>query len=171
MLLWLTLSITPARRLSVWVSRKAAVRFGRRVSDWNGLVRLRRPLGLFSFFYASLHVALYATLDAGLDSAAVAEDLRERPYLAPGLLAWAALLPLAVTSNQASMRRLGRCWRLLHRLVYPAALLALLHFLLQAKAGDHRAWLYAAALAALLLARLVGRLRGDKGEAVPTRAP
>ena len=168
-LLLLTLAVTPARRLSVWVSRAVALRFGRRMSDWNWLLRLRRPLGLFSCFYASLHVALYAGLDAGLDWAAMSQDLQERPSLLLGLFAWAALLPLAATSNQASMRRLGKGWRLLHCLAYPAAVLAVLHFCLQTKVGDHAAWPYAAVLAGLLLVRLLGKLRGDSGEPVQDR--
>lgn len=168
-LLLLTLAVSPVRRLSVRLSRAVALHFGRRMSDWNWLVRLRRPLALFSFFYASLHIALYVGLDAGLEWETLREELIERPGLLIGLLAWCLMLPLAATSNQASMRRLGRWWRILHRLAYPAAVLVLLHFIWQTKVGDRSYGPYAATLVVLLVARLIGRLRGDAGELVAER--
>lgn len=168
-LLLATLAVTPLRRASVWVARMAAVRFGRRLADWNGLVRLRRALGLWAFFYASLHMGLYAVLDVGLQWAELCEDLLQRPFIAAGLLAWLLLVPLAATSTQAAMRRLGRRWALLHRGVYVAAVLALLHFWGQAKRGDTSPWPFVVLLALLLAARAWGRWRGDDGLPAPER--
>jgi methionine sulfoxide reductase heme-binding subunit len=168
-LLLLTLAVTPLRRLSVWMARFAAVRFGRRLADWNWLIRLRRTLGLYTFFYTSLHLALYGVLDAGLDWKAIAQDLQEKVYLALGMLAWATMVPMACTSNQAAIRRLGRRWRALHRLVYLTAVLSVAHLFTQAKHGDPWPWAFGFVLAVLLGVRLAGRLRGDQGEIAPNR--
>lgn len=138
-LLWLTLSITPLRRLSVWVSRSVAARWGRRVADWNLLIRQRRQLGLWAFGYACLHMGLYLVLDAGSWQEAWA-DLIERPFLTWGALCALLLLPLAATSTQAAQRRLGRNWSRLHCLVYPAAAVGLLHGWLQVKLGHTPPW-------------------------------
>lgn len=122
-----------------------------------GTARLRparRVLGLAALAWAGLHAAITAVLDLGLDPALALEELRERPHMAAGAAALALLLPLGATSNRASMRRLGRRWKLLHRLVYLAGALAVLHVALQGKFGPREAAPFAAALAALLAARL-----------------
>jgi sulfoxide reductase heme-binding subunit YedZ len=112
-LLCLTLAVTPLRR---WTS-------------WTAWVRLRRMLGLFTFFYAVLHLLCYAWLDMGFDLAAMVRDLPKRPFVLAGASAFALLLPLAATSFDAAIRRLGGArWRRLHRLVYAVAALAVLHF-------------------------------------------
>ena len=133
-LLWLTLAVTPLRDLL-------------RAPQ---LLRLRRTLGLFAFGYALLHFTVYATLDLGFDAAQLGTDLVKRPYILVGAIALLALLPLAATSTQAMMRRLGRRWQTLHRLIYPATLLVVWHFAWQVKADLTEPLLYAAALAALL---------------------
>lgn len=142
-LLLLTLTITPLRRLT----------------GWNRLIRYRRMLGLFAFFYAVLHVGVYLVFDQFFDLEGILDDLGKRPYISVGFLAFLLLIPLAVTSTNAMIRRLGRRWQPLHRLVYITAGLAVLHYLWLVKA-DLRAPLgYAALLAVLLGSRLWWRWR------------
>jgi sulfoxide reductase heme-binding subunit YedZ len=148
-LLLATLAVTPLRRLTGWA--------------W--LVRLRRMLGLFAFFYALLHLTTYLWLDQFFDWRAIAADIVKRPYITVGFAALALLVPLAVTSTRGWIRRLGPRWKQLHRLVYPAALLAVLHNLWLVKADLLEPGIYAAILALLLAARLPwrawsGRLAG-----------
>ena len=118
------------------------------------LVGLRRMLGLFAFTYLSLHFLNWLVLDQWLDLAAIAADIAKRPYITVGFAAYAMLVPLAVTSTAGWMRRLGRRWHRLHRLVYPAAILGCTHFWWQVKADWREPALYAAALALLLGWRL-----------------
>ena len=134
-LLLSALLITPARRLAALLCSLLRVGFGKRMTDWNWLVRLRRMLGLWCFTYAALHFGLYFWLDTGLDARALAEDLGEKPYLAVGLVTLLILLALAATSNDAAMRRMGRRWKALHRLSHVAPVLALLHFWMMTKPG------------------------------------
>lgn len=136
--LLLTLAVTPLRR---W-------------TGWNWLVSLRRLLGLFAFFYILLHFTVYLVLDQSLDAAAVFEDIAERPYITLGATALLLLLPLAITSTRGMMRRLGRRWKKLHRLVYPAAILGVWHFYWQVKLDTLEPTFYAVVLAVLLGARL-----------------
>jgi sulfoxide reductase heme-binding subunit YedZ len=164
-MLLVTLGVTPLRRLSVRIAQVVHARYGKRVADWNWLVRLRRQLGLFAFFYACLHLAVYLFLDAGLDGAALRDDISERPFVAIGFAAFVLLVPLALTSNRAAIRHLGRTWQHLHALSYPIAVLAVGHFALQMKIGQHAALPYAAVLALLLLARVLGRRRARGADA------
>lgn len=110
--LCLTLTVTPLRRLS----------------GWNGVQRYRRMLGLFSFFYAVLHLTTYVWFDQWFDVAEIAKDIVKRPFITVGFLAFVLMLPLALTSTHAAQRRLGRRWARLHRLVYVAAIAAMLHY-------------------------------------------
>ena len=138
-LLLATLAITPLRHLTGWV--------------W--LTRLRRMVGLFAFFYLMLHFATYAVLDASLDLAYVVEDVADRLYITAGFTAFLMLIPLAATSTNAMVRRLGPLrWRKLHRLVYTAAICGALHYLWLVKADLREPLVYAAILAVLLAARL-----------------
>jgi sulfoxide reductase heme-binding subunit YedZ len=136
--LLLTLSVTPMRRLS-----------GR--AD---LIRYRRMLGLFSFFYACLHFVTYIWLDQFFDLAAIARDIVKRPFITVGFTAFVLLIPLAVTSTQTMMRRLGRRWQLLHRLVYPIVLLAVVHYLWLVKKDLTSPLIYGAVAVVLLALRL-----------------
>lgn len=139
-LLLLTLAVTPARRFLGW--------------RWPGA--LRRMLGLFAFFYACLHFATYLILDHSLSLAGVWEDIAERPYITVGFTALLLLIPLAITSTDGMVRRLGgKLWRQLHRLIYPIAILAVIHFLWLVKADLREPLIYALILALLLTARLV----------------
>ena len=133
-LLLLTLAITPLRLLT-----------GR---AW--LLRYRRMLGLFAFFYILLHFSVYAGLDLRLDFAHLGEDVLKRPFITIGFLALCLLLPLALTSTRGWMRRLGRRWQALHRLVYPAAVLGVWHYYWQVKLDAWEPTVYALILALLL---------------------
>ena len=161
-LLLLTLLVTPLRR----------------ATGLNWLVRLRRMLGLFAFFYVAVHFTTYALLDAGLDLAYVVEDVLDRPYITVGFLTLCALVPLAATSTDAMIRRLGGTrWRRLHRLAYFAGAGGVLHFLWLAfsKSDLREPLIYLAILVVLLVARLpavaarLGRL-APRRAAAPARA-
>lgn len=133
-LLMIALAVTPLRQLS-----------GQAV-----LLRFRRLLGLYAFFYASLHLTAYLVLDLKGYWTQIFEEIAKRPYITVGFLAWLLLIPLAVTSTQGMMRRLGRRWGQLHQLVYPIAVLAVLHFWWLVKSDIREPLLYAAILTVLL---------------------
>jgi sulfoxide reductase heme-binding subunit YedZ len=137
-LLLATLAVTPLRR---WLGLA-----------W--LAPLRRTLGLLAFGYATLHLCVYITLDRYFEWNTIAEDVGERPYITIGFLGFLCLLPLALTSTRASMRRLGRRWVALHRLAYVAAIAGVIHFLWLVKADHREPLIYASLLALLLLVRL-----------------
>jgi len=139
--LLVTLSITPLRRLT----------------GWNWLLRLRRMLGLFAFFYAVLHVTAFVWLDHWFEWADIVADVAKRPYLTFGFVAFVLMLPLAATSTNAMVRRLGgRRWQRLHRLVYAIGVLGVLHFWFHKLAKNDLAepMIYALVLGVLLGARL-----------------
>ena len=155
-LLLLTLAVTPVRELA-------------RLPD---LVRLRRLLGLFAFFYAALHFAIWLTLDLELNFGMVAADIGRRPYLTIGFTALLLLVPLAITSTNRMMRRLGRRWQRLHRLVYAIGLLGVWHFYWQVKRDVREPLLYAGILGALLAWRAIrARARSPRPESLARRAP
>ena len=160
-LLMATLAITPLRRLT----------------GWNGLIQYRRMVGLFAFFYASLHVAVYFGLDQLLSFDYIVEDILDRPYITVGFTAWLLLVPLAITSTRGWIRRLGKRWQKLHRLVYVSAALAVLHFLWLVKADTREPLIYAAVLGVLLALRLpfvsdrIRRLHGRSGRSRTDRKP
>ena len=128
----------------------------RRVTGWNQVIKVRRLLGLFTFFYASLHFLVYLLLDQGLALSFILEDIVERPFITVGFLSLVLLAPLALTSTQGWIRRLGRRWQLLHRLVYPAGALAVLHFYWKVKADTFWPLVVAGVFTALLLFRVPG---------------
>ncbi len=129
----------------------------RRFTGWNGLIKLRRPLGLYAFFYGCLHLSSYFLFDKRLQFGLVAEDLVKRRYIFMGMATWLLLLPLALTSTAGSIRRLGRNWSRLHWLIYPAALTGLIHLWWKVKAIDLKPLAFAAAILGLLLIRLIPR--------------
>jgi len=132
-------------------------------------VRLRRTLGLLAFTYGALHFAWYLGVDKFFDLAEVATDVAKRKFITVGFVALLVLVPLAVTSTDRSVRRLGyRRWKGLHRFVYLAVLLGVVHFLWRVKADHRRPALFAAAFAALMLARLPAALRA-RGRGGPLR--
>jgi sulfoxide reductase heme-binding subunit YedZ len=120
------------------------------------LLRYRRAIGLLAFYYAALHLITYLVLDQGLDFAAIWADIVKRPYITIGMATFVILLPLALTSNNAAIRRMGgQAWARLHRLVYLAAIGAVLHFVLVVKSWPPEPLVYAAIVAALLGYRIV----------------
>jgi sulfoxide reductase heme-binding subunit YedZ len=153
--LMITLAVTPLRRL-----------LGMAV-----LIRFRRMLGLWSFFYLSLHFLTYVALDQFFAWSAIVEDVAKRPYISVGFTSFVLLVPLAVTSTKGMVRRLGgRRWQRLHRLVYVAAAGGVLHFLWQVKVEEARPVIYALVFVVLLGYRLLAqRVRGRRGG--PTPAP
>ena len=129
-----------------------------RLSGWTWIAPHRRMIGLFAFFYACLHVATYVGIDQFFDWRAIVADVVKRKFITIGMLAFALLVPLALTSTDGSVRRLGFArWKRLHRLVYAAALCGVVHFTWRVKADLREPLLFAAALAALLAVRLIGR--------------
>ena len=126
------------------------------VLGWTWPIRIRRELGLFAFFYALLHVSTYTGLDQSFDFRAIFEDVTQRKFIFLGFAAFVLLVPLAVTSTDAAVRRLGFVkWKRLHRLAYVAGVLAAIHFLLRVKVVSSEPLTYAACVAGLLLVRFV----------------
>lgn len=117
-------------------------------------IRVRRALGLWAFAYATAHFGIYLVFDLGLSMAQLAEDLVLRTFITIGFAAWLLLVPLAVTSTLGWQRRLARRWKQLHRLIYPVALLAPLHFLWLVKSDIREPAIYLAIAVLLLAARL-----------------
>jgi sulfoxide reductase heme-binding subunit YedZ len=142
--LLLTLAVTPVRR---WLG-------------WPWVTRYRRMLGLFAFFYLLLHFLVYAVLDQGLAMQMILEDIVKRPYITLGMAGLLMMVPLAATSTKAMMRRLGKRWKTLHRMVYVIAILVVWHFYWQVKLDTFQPLVYAAILAVLLGSRL--RLRKQR---------
>jgi methionine sulfoxide reductase heme-binding subunit len=142
--LLITLAVTPLRRLT----------------GWNALARLRRMLGLFAFFYACLHFATWLVLDQFFHWPGIVEDIAERPFITVGFASFLLLIPLAATSTDAMVRRLGaKRWQALHRLVYAIAVGGVLHFLWLVKKDLTEPLIYAAILAVLLGYRVVVRVQ------------
>lgn len=174
-LLTITLAVTPVRKWAASAARATHLRFGKRLADWNWLIRLRRQLGLWCFFYATCHAGIYVALDLGFDWAAGWQEIIEKPYLAAGLVSLTLLLPLAATSTTRMIRVLGRHWRRLHMLTYVVAIMGLLHFWWMQKPGVFAPWPVTVALVILLGYRvlirsgLLTRWEGDDGSESPDR--
>ena len=144
-LLVISLAITPVRRLSPRIA-------------W--LVRFRRLLGLFAFFYGCLHLLTYLWLYSAFDVPAMVDDIAKRRYIMAGMAAWLLLLPLAATSTNWSIRKLGgKRWQALHRLAYVSAICGVIHYWWIVKSGVRTPITISLVLAALLLARLVWSAR------------
>ena len=140
--LLITLAVTPLRKLS----------------GWHWLLRFRRMLGLYAFFYGVVHLSSYVAFDHVFDVAEILKDIVKRPFITVGFTALVLLIPLAATSTNAMVRRLGaRRWQALHRLVYLIAALGVLHFWWMVKADVTEPAIYAAILAVLLGYRLLAR--------------
>ena len=145
-LLLLTLAVTPLRR----------------IAGWTWLLRLRRMLGLFTFFYALLHLSSYVSFDHVFDVGEILKDIVKRPFITVGFTCFVLLIPLAATSTNAMVRRLGaKRWQALHRLVYLIAPLGVLHFWWMVKRDLTEPIIYALLLGVLLGYRLFIKLRGS----------
>jgi methionine sulfoxide reductase heme-binding subunit len=129
----------------------------RKTLGWNDLIKFRRMLGLFAFFYALLHFSTYLVLDHFFDFPAIVKDIIKRPYVTAGFTGFVLMIPLAITSTTAMIRRLGKRWQQLHRLVYVAAIAGIIHFYWLVKADIRRPVQYGAVLLLLLGFRLAVR--------------
>lgn len=152
--LLLTLLVTPVRQ----------------IAGLPHLIRLRRMLGLFAFFYAVLHFVVYLVLDRHLAWGEVAVDIFKRPYITIGFTALVLMVPLAITSTNRMMRRLGRRWQKLHQLIYPIAILGVWHFYWQVKADIREPLLYTGILTLLLGYRVFRRFKGRVRSAAQSAA-
>ena len=161
------LGVNPAETIQLQTGRWAlkfllvslAVTPVRRLTGWNVVIQFRRMLGLFAFFYAVLHFAAYWAFDLTFAFDTMVTDVLKRPFIALGFGALMLLLPLAVTSTKGWIRRLGKRWAQLHRLVYVAAILAVLHFAWKVKVFTGDPVIYAGVLAVLLAFRIFWLLR------------
>jgi sulfoxide reductase heme-binding subunit YedZ len=137
--LMVTLSVTPVRKLTR--------------QYW--LIQFRRMFGLFAFFYACLHFTTYIWLDQFFDFDSIAKDVVKRPFITVGFTAFVLLIPLALTSTQASIRRLGKRWQMIHRLIYVTAVLGVIHYIWLVKKDIRKPVIYASILAVLLGYRFI----------------
>lgn len=138
--LLITLAVTPLRKI-----------FG-----WNSLIKYRRMLGLFAFFYGCLHLVTYSIFDKSLGFSAIVADVIQRPFIAIGMIAFTLLVPLAITSTNSMVKRLGgKNWARLHRLSYVVAILGVIHFWMIVKSDIFYPALFGIVLAASFLVRLV----------------
>ena len=145
--LLLTLAITPLRRLT----------------GWNRLIQYRRMFGLFTFFYASVHLLSYIAFDRFFAFGEILADVAKRPFITAGMVAFTLMVPLAVTSTKGWIRRLGKRWQVLHRLIYICGIAASLHFIWKVKVVIGEPVYYAAILALLLGFRILWRFRPEGG--------
>jgi sulfoxide reductase heme-binding subunit YedZ len=136
-LVMVTLAVTPVRRLT----------------GWNAVIKLRRLIGLFAFFYACIHFSIYIGLDIYFDWPRIAEDILQRPYITVGFTAFVLMIPLAVTSTKGWIRRLGKRWTKVHRLIYATAAFGVLHYYWKVKADTREPLIFAAILIVLMLLR------------------
>ena len=147
--LLITLSITPLRKLS----------------GWSWLIKLRRMAGLFTFFYSLLHFITYIWLDQFFDLSSIYKDVIKRPFITIGFTAFILLIPLAVTSTNAMIKKLGgKRWQLLHRLIYLIAIFAVLHYWWLVKKDITQPFIYAAILSILLGYRVLINLLNAKNK-------
>jgi sulfoxide reductase heme-binding subunit YedZ len=145
-LLTITLAVTPVRRL-----------FG-----WNRIIQYRRMLGLFAFFYVCVHFTIYIALDQTFAFGLILKDVAKRPFITMGFTAFVLMVPLALTSTKGWIRRLGRRWQLLHRLIYVSATCAAVHYLWKVKVMIGSPVYYATVIALLLAFRILWQLRSAK---------
>ena len=173
------LGVNPAETVQLQTGRWAlkfllislAVTPVRRLTGWNVAIQFRRMLGLFAFFYGVLHFASYWVFDLTFAIDTMVADVLKRPFIAFGFAALLLLLPLAVTSTKGWIRRLGKRWTQLHRLVYLAAILAVLHFAWKVKVFTGDPVIYAAELTLLLAFRIFWALRTRTRTRTRTKNP
>jgi len=140
----------------------------RQMTGWHSVIRSRRTLGLFAFFYACLHLGTYVVLDQGVELRFILADVAKRPFITAGVTAFLLMFPLAATSTRGAIRRLGRRWQVLHRLVYISAAAAALHFIWKVKVVAGEPIYYGVALILLLTFRV---LRKAQPESAVRRQP
>jgi sulfoxide reductase heme-binding subunit YedZ len=154
-LLLITLAVTPLRK----------------ITGWSWLIRFRRPLGLFAFFYGCLHLTTYLWFDKFFDVHEIVKDIYKRPFITIGFTAWVLMLPLALTSTASSIRKLGgKRWQKLHRLIYFSAIAGVVHFWWLVKRDITRPEIMAGILSVLLAFRIVDRFFSKRGTREPVPA-
>ena len=153
--LMLTLAVTPLRKLTR--------------QYW--LIQFRRMLGLFAFFYGSLHFTTYIWLDQFFDWQSITKDVVKRPFITVGFTAFVLMVPLALTSTQRAIRWLGKRWQVLHRLIYAVAIAGVIHYIWLVKLDLRKPLIYAAILAVLLLYRLAVWISQRRSSGEPANKP
>ncbi len=155
-----TLLLTSGETALVLLLSSLAVTPLRRLTGWNRLQSFRRLLGLWAFFYGLAHLSFYVLFDqacvywSDCQLQAIVDDVVKRKFILSGMVAFLAMLPLALTSTQGWIRRLGRRWQVLHRLAYVAGAAGVIHFVWKTKVPEPRPYAYATAFAVLMLIRL-----------------
>jgi methionine sulfoxide reductase heme-binding subunit len=142
----ITLSVTPVRR----------------ITGWNRVIQYRRMFGLFTFFYVCVHFAIYIGIDQFFAFGAILKDVAKRPFITMGFTAFVLMIPLALTSTKGWIRRLGRRWQVLHRLIYISAVCAAIHYLWKVKVMIGSPVYYAIVIGLLLGFRILWQLRSAK---------
>jgi sulfoxide reductase heme-binding subunit YedZ len=161
------LGVNPAETIQLQTGRWAlrfllvtlAITPVRRITGWNLVIQYRRMLGLFAFFYATLHFTAYWAFDLNFAPATILTDVVKRPFITMGFLAFLCMVPLAITSTKGWIRRLGKRWALLHRLIYVSGTCAIVHFAWKVKVFTGDPVLYAGILTALLGFRIFWTIR------------
>jgi sulfoxide reductase heme-binding subunit YedZ len=164
------LGINPVEDLElttgIWALRflvlTLAVTPGRRLTGWNRIIQYRRMLGLFTFFYACVHFAVYIGIDQFFAWDFIVKDVVKRPFITMGFTAFVLMIPLALTSTKGWIRRLGRKWQMLHRLIYICGVCAAIHYLWKVKVIIGSPVYYAAIIGSLLAFRLFWMLMAAK---------
>lgn len=150
-------------RTGIWALRFLVITLAitpiRRITGWNVVIQYRRMLGLFAFFYATLHLTSYVVLDRYFDIAGIWEDVAKRPFITMGMTAFALMVPLALTSTRGWIRRLGKRWTVLHRLIYVSAIAGVIHYLWKVKVAVGSPVYYGVILGVLLTVRVIWAMR------------
>jgi methionine sulfoxide reductase heme-binding subunit len=160
-----TLLFTSGETALLFLTASLAVTPVRRFTGWNRVQSVRRMLGLWAFFYAFAHLSFYLLFDQAClywedcQISLIVEDVFKRKFIFAGMLSFVAMVPLALTSTQGWIRRLGKRWQTLHRLAYVAGLAGAIHFVWKTKVPEFEPFAYLAAVSALLLARVVVAVR------------
>jgi sulfoxide reductase heme-binding subunit YedZ len=165
-----TIQLTTGRWAFKFLLISLAVTPVRRLTGWNVVIQFRRMLGLFAFFYATLHLSAYYAFDLTFSLGQLFVDTAKRPFIFMGMAAFLSMLPLALTSTRGWIRRLGKKWTLLHRLVYVSAVCAAIHFAWKVKVFTGDPVFYAAAVAVLLAFRMIWTLRTKLRTRLPKSA-
>jgi methionine sulfoxide reductase heme-binding subunit len=164
------LGINPVEDLElttgIWALRFLVVTLAvtpvRRITGWNRVIQYRRMFGLFTFFYVCIHFTIYIGIDQFFAFGSIVKDVAKRPFITMGFTAFVLMIPLAMTSTKGWIRRLGKKWQLLHRLIYISAVCAAIHYLWKVKVMIGSPVYYAVVIGALLGFRLVWQFRATK---------
>lgn len=162
-------------RLGDWALRFICISLALRplkiLTGQNWPLQYRRMIGLFTFFYASLHLLVYVILDQSLSWEQIKDEIPKSPYILVGLFAYSLLLPLALTSTKKMQRRLGKSWKKLHRLIYVIAVVAVIHYFWLVKLDYSEPTIYALIVLLLLGIRIVDEVQKKRGSGVAARLP